>query len=87
MYKHCVWCSLLLPPATVIEVTFERQSYAVNESAGMVTIRVIASGTSPFPYDVKVTSTELTANGQCRPHQVSASSALTRSPLSHCRSK
>ena len=80
-----VLCSL--PPATVVTVTFERPSYSVNESAGMVTIRVIASGTSPSPYDVRVASTELTASGQCRPHQVSTTSALAHGPLSHCRSK
>ena len=53
------------PPVPDIKVTFEQPSYSVSESMGMVSIRVITGSNASFPYDVVVTSTNLTANGQC----------------------
>lgn len=73
----CEWCvdivSVigLLMCSTVLEVIFEQPSYSVNESMGMVTIGVIANSNASYPYNVRITSTEVTADGQCTaPHLV-----------------
>lgn len=59
--------ALCYSPSPVIpahEVTFEQPSYSVSEFMGFVAIRLIASSNASFPYNVRVTSTDLTANSQ-----------------------
>ena len=49
---------------SALVLQFEQGMYMVNESDGMVAIRVIASQRSSFEYTLTVTSIDLTASGK-----------------------
>ena len=55
-------CSYSL--CAVITVQFEQDMYMVNESDGMVDIRVFASGRTSFTYMFTVTPMDLTATSK-----------------------
>ena len=59
---------LVTPPTpqlcAEITVQFEQDKYMVQESGGMVDVRVVASGRASFSYTFTVTSMDITATSK-----------------------
>ena len=62
--KELVSACFFLPFYAAITVQFEQDMYMVQESEGMVDIRVVTSGRTSFDYTFTVTSMDITATSK-----------------------